>query len=461
MKSLQVKTVSLGGQNTPKEAGRKSNMDDQTTRCRWVSKVLPAVVPNRGKDERAKAGVSSLGAVFLIGLLASALSEAAQPPTVEWERTFGGASGDSGYCVRQTADGGYVVVGGTSSFSSTAPLGANVYLIKVEGDGHEQWQKLLGEGPEMGSITTGRSIAQTPDGGYIIAGVLFTPHDGMNVCLIKADTNGNQLWQQVYGLNPEDPSEEIGESVDLTTDGGFIVAGHGTPPTTASVQLYLLKTNSSGTLQWFRHFGGGGSDEGYCARQTTDGGYIVAGLTGSYGAGNDDLYLIKTDSSGTLQWEKTFGGTLQDRGRSVLQTPDGGYIVAGMTNSFHWPDIEVYLVKTDSSGTLQWEHTFNGGRDAYCIQPTADGGYIVAGMAYVIGRGEEVYLLKTDRDGMKQWETTLGGVNDDQAYCVRQTTDGGFLVVGQTQSFGAGSTDVYIVKLAPRAMATGFWTLYD
>ena len=401
-----------------------------------------------------------LGTVFLASM-AMAFSEAAAAPPVEWERTFGGASGDTGYCVRPTPDGGYVVVGHTDSFSSTAPLGANAYLIKLDNDGHEQWANVLGESTELGAIVTGRSVVQTPDGGYIIAGMSMDPHAGYDVCLIRADVGGNQLWQRLYGLDPGEPYMEMGESIAPTTDGGFVIAGHGQPPTTASMQVYLVKTNSSGTLQWLRHFGGADNDEGYCVRQTSDGGYIVAGLTGSFGAGNDDLYLIKTDSSGTLQWETTFGGSIQDRGRSVLQTPDGGYLVAGMTNSINWPAIEVYLVKTDSSGTLQWQKTFAGGRDAYCIQPTSDGGYIVAGFAYVSGHGDDVYLLKTDSDGVKEWETTVGGTADDRAYCVVQTPDGGFLVVGQTQSFGAGSVDVYLVKLAPRALAAGPWSLYE
>lgn len=402
-----------------------------------------------------------VSAAMFLALGASVLAEAAQPPPVEWERTFGGASGDTGRCIRATDDGGYVIVGNTESFFTTAPLGANVYFIKLDAEGHEQWAHILGESTEMGAFITGRSVGQTPDGGYIIAGWAMQPHIGNDVCLIQADAGGNQVWQRVHGLNPDDMFAEMGEALDLTADGGFVVAGHGTLPTTASVDVYLVKTNSSGALQWLKNFGGTDNDEGYSVQQTSDGGYIVTGLTGSFGAGNDDLYLIKTDADGNAQWEKTYGGAIQDRGRSVLQTPDGGYIVAGMTNSLNPPAIEVYLVRTDSSGTLQWQKTFPGGRDAWCIQPTSDGGYIIAGFAYVTGSGKEVYFLKTDADGNMVWETTVGGPEDDSAYCVVQTPDGGFLAVGQTQSFGAGSVDVYLVKLAPRALAAGQWLLYD
>ena len=204
--------------------------------------------------------------------------------------------------------------------------------------------------------------------------------------------------------------------------------------------------------EWSRTFGGSDKEQGYSVQQTTDGGYIIAGITFSFGEGFSDVYLVKTDFEGNMIWNSTFGGSSDDRGWSVQQTSDGGYIIAGNTQSFGAGGQDVYLIKTDSKGSMQWNSTFGGSdTDAgYSVQQTTDGGYIIAGTTDSFGAGlEDVYLVKTDSEGNIIWNSTFGGPSGDEGHSVQQTSDGGYIIAGGTRSFGAGCWDVYLIKLAP------------
>jgi hypothetical protein len=405
----------------------------------------------------------SLGALVLAFASVLSISEAGQAPPVVWEKTFGGASADIGYCICPTSDTGYAILGFTSSFATPTMTG-NAYLIKVDGEGVQQWAKVLGRGTENYAEVRACSMAPLPGGGYILVGSIFEPHFDRRICLIKADADGNQLWQQQHELTAEPQSYEAGESVDVTDDGGFIIAGHGRVSSTATVQTCLLKTNAAGEREWLKLFGGANIDEGHDAHQTSDGGYILTGITASTPTENDDVFLIKTDAEGNVQWQKTYGGDLQDRGRSVRQTADGGYIIAGDSNSTSTAATDIFLVKTDTSGTLRWQNHYGGPSTeyGYCVRQTADGGYIVAGQTFsVLRQSEEMYLVKTDADGKLQWQKAIGGAEEECGYCVRQTSDDGYLVIGQTQSYGAGIHDIYLVKIAPYALAATPWSLYE
>ncbi|HOQ40376.1 MAG TPA: hypothetical protein PK561_08220, partial [Fervidobacterium sp.] len=208
--------------------------------------------------------------------------------------------------------------------------------------------------------------------------------------------------------------------------------------------------NSDGSLAWEKTFGGSGEDQAASIQQTTDGGYIVAGYTYSFGVGNSDIYVLKLNSDGSLAWEKTFGGSGEDYTYSIQQTTDGGYIVAGWTNSFGVGNSDVYVLKLNSDGSLEWQKTFggNGEDQATSIQQTTDGGYIVAGGTTSFGAGNyDVYVLKLNSDGSLAWQKTSGGNGGDWALSIQQTTDEGYIVAGYTNSFGSGDYDVYILKL--------------
>ena len=334
-----------------------------------------------------------------------------------WETFFGNTITSKGYSVQQTIDGGYIITG-TANFNGSD----DVYLIKTDENGEEQWSNTFGGSDQ----DKGYSVQQTTDGGYIICGT----------SLIKTDQNGEEQWSKTFG----------GRSVQQTTDSGYIICG--TTISNGSDDLYLIKTDENGEEQWSKIFGGTGWDNGYSVQQTTDGGYIITGFVTVIPSGNRDVYLIKTDGNGNEQWTQTIGGSDDDKGYFVQQTIDGGYIITGETWSYDIGEGDIYLIKTDENGEEQWSNTF-GGLDedkGYSVQQTQDGGYIITGYTESFGNGDDVYLIKTDENGNELWNKTFGGIYHDDGRSIQQTQDGGYIITGRTDSFGNGWENVYLIK---------------
>jgi len=365
-------------------------------------------------------------------------------PELEWSKTFGNPGDDFGESVQQTSDGGYVIAGFTESYGAG---GKDVWLIKTDSNGDKAWDETFGGTSDDG----GWSVQRTADGGYIISGYTESYGGGArDAWLIKTDSNGNKVWDKTFG----GASDDDGWSVQQTLDGGYIVAGATGSYGAGEGDVWLIKTDSDGDKVWDKTFGGTSDDAGWSVQQTSDGGYVIAGYTSSYGAGQWDAWLIKTDSNGNRVWDRTFGGVSFDDGESVQETSDGGYIIAGFTKSYGAGGEDVWLIKTDSSGNEVWDKTFGGTSDdvGWSVHQTSDGGYIIAGSTSSYGAGEwDAWLIKTDSDGNKVWEKTLGGTSDDDGISVHQTSDGGYVVAGATVSYGAGGQDVWLTKLGPEA----------
>jgi len=348
-----------------------------------------------------------------------------------WEKTYGGASGDFGRAVQQTLDGGYIVVGETHSY------GANpqVYLIKTIASGDTLWTRNYWKAEHE----YGWSVQQTSDTGCIVAGGTYSPGDGWQVYLIKTNASGDTLWTRTYGRAGDDE----GYSVQRTTDGGYIVAGW-TNSYGNGYQVFLVKTNASGDTLWTRAYGGTGDERGYSVKQTQDGGYIIAGGTSSFGNGSQ-FYLVKTTATGDTLWTRNYGGTGWEESKSVQETSDRGYIISGETDSFG-NGSQIYLVKTNTFGDTLWTRTYGGTYpdQGYSVQQTSDWGYIIAGRT-----GDypdcQVYLVKTNASGDTLWSRNYGGTGWDWGYSVQQTSDGGYIIAGETDGFGNGY-QVYLIK---------------
>jgi len=289
------------------------------------------------------------------------------------------------------------------------------------------------------------SVKQTSDGGYIVAGSTASFGAGSSdIFLIKTDANGDVQWAKTYGGTYRDSAY----SLQQTSDGGYIVAGETSSFGAGYPDAFLIKTDADGNIIWAKTYGGTNWDFTFSVRQTSDGGYIVAGGTRSFGAGSWDIFLIKTDADGNVQWAKTYGGTSTDVATSVQQTSDGGYIVAAEILSFGAGSYDIFLIKTDANGNIQWAKTYGGtGADIpISVQQTSDGGYIVAGFTDSFGAGErDIFLIKTDANGNIIWAKTYGGTYWDYAFSVQQTSDGGYIVASSTLSFGT-SNDFFLIK---------------
>jgi len=353
-----------------------------------------------------------------------------------WSRTFGGSENDLGYSVRQTRDGGYILLGTTESYGAGD---YDFWLIKTDAQGNMQWDRTFGGSED----DWGYSVQQTSDGGYILFGGTWSGYG--DFWLIKTDAQGNKEWDRTFGGSEDD----WGWSVQQTSDGGYILLGYTYSYGAGLADFWLIRTDSQGNKQWERTFGGSEDDQGYSVQQTSDGGYILLGGTWS---GYGDFWLIKTDAQGNKEWDRTFGGSEDDWGISVQQTQDGGYILLGDTHSYGAGEDDVWLIKTDAQGNKQWERTFGGSsRDkGWSVQQTTDGGYILRGHTYSYGAGyADSWLIKTDAYGNKEWDRTFGGSETDWGSSVQQTEDGGYILLGCTASYGAGELDFWLIKYCP------------
>ncbi len=411
-------------------------------------------------------------------------------PQIEWQKSFGGSGGDYAYSIIQTSDGGYAIAGATySSDGDISGYNGNgdFWIVKIDAQGNVQWQKALG-GSDWDEAY---SIRQTDDGGFVIAGYsksndgdVSGNHGAGDYWIVKLDSYGNIQWQKSLGGSDEDWPN----SIIQTSDGGYIVVGW-TYSNDGDVSgnhsyykdYWIVKLDANGNIQWQKCLGGSENDEAFSIIQTSDGGYLVAGYSESNDGdvsgnhGNNDFWIVKLDSYGNIQWQKCFGGSSGETAYSIVQTSDGGYLVAGSSGSNdgdvsgNHGDSDYWIIKLDSYGNIQWQKCFGGSYSdkATSVSLTSDGEYIIAGYSWsddgdvaehygspgTLSGYPDYWVIKLDETGNIQWQKTLGGYKWDEAHSVILSKDGSYVVAGFSTSNDGdvsenyGGEDYWIVKL--------------
>jgi len=364
-------------------------------------------------------------------------------PLEEWNKTYGTEIWDECVAVELTVDGGYIFSGtkGANGYDN----GGDCWLFKTDLYGDIEWDKTYGgQETEMGF-----DMCKTADGGYAIIG--FTRSfgiGGIDIFLVKTDSFGNEQWSKTLGGRGDD----YGLAIQESSDGCFIIAG--ATRSYGSNDAWLIKTNSSGTLEWDKRFCGDKPPGGYFMTviQTIEGEYIAAGR--QYHGDTSDIIVVKTDKDGNVVWEKLIGDPdCKDSVLDITATSDGNYILTGQV--LH-PETEhdIVLMKIDSNGNEIWTRNFNETPffdTGMSVEETSDGGFLIAGEIGTNLNNPVIYdsiLIKTDYNGNKEWSIIVGGSGSDSCYEALQTSDGGYIAAGYTTSYGVGSQDAWILKLA-------------
>lgn len=321
---------------------------------------------------------------------------------------------------------GAVLVGSTQQGSGNY----DAYLSQVDGNGQVIWEKTFG-GNNLDAIYALTSA----DYNYVLAGRTYSQGaGGSDIWLIQTDENGNLLWEKTFGGSDDDLALDILRA----SDKGYMLAGRTSSQGAGNSDAYLIKTNPTGDLEWEKTFGGSDTDRAYAILEISDG-YLLAGGTSSQGAGSSDAWLIKTDENGNLLWEKTFGGSAYDMAHSIVSIWNDGYLLAGWTDSQGTGNYDAYLVKTDFDGNLQWEKTFGSSGDdrIYDAIHTSDG-YLLTG-----SKNERSWLIKTDTNGNLEWEKTYGNA-PAVSHALMFSPQCGYILAGRHKN--GTKDDFYIIK---------------
>ncbi|MBL0339697.1 MAG: T9SS type A sorting domain-containing protein [Bacteroidetes bacterium] len=365
---------------------------------------------------------------------------------ITFQKAYGGTAMDNGNCVRQTFDGGYIITGTTTSFGSG---GRDVLVIKTDVYGDTTWTKTFGGATDN---EYGYCVQQTSDSGYVVSGVASSFADiAGDVYLIKLTASGDTSWTRTYGGS----GYEWGAFVQQTSDGGYIVTGQTPAFGAGGFDAFLLKTDASGNVSWSKSYGGSGLEIGSAVQQTSDDGYILSGQIDSYGAGAGDFYLLKTDNAGNVMWSKAYGEIGEEAAVTVKQTTDGGFVLAGSSETTGTLGKDMCLIKTDSIGTLQWSKLYGGSLidECYEVIQADDGGYVMCGKSFSFSTAGDydVYVVKTNSQGVVMWSRTYGASGSSSSneigYSIQQSTDGGYVMVGESMfGFGVGIMNLFLIK---------------
>jgi len=392
--------------------------------------------------------------LLLISIIFFGVNNYAQVST--FQKVYGGTGikQDYTYDMHKTSDGGYVLGGVTENY----PTGVRrSYVIKTDANGDTLWTSIYGDTCKAGNAQQYiNDICQSVDGGYLGVGGMI-PCGGSSTTggeITRLDANGNVLWSKTCATGKPDPYPVI-----QCNDGNFIFGGVCSGIGAGLEDGFLTKIDANGDTLWSRTYGGPGNEWFYHILQTTDGGYLAAGYSDGFALGvidtNRNIYLVKTDSIGNLQWSKTYGtatGDQQAFGHCLQPTTDGGYIVTGQAGGYFpccgnvQSDSGIFLMKIDASGNMKWAKYFSG-EFGHAVKQTSDKGYLIAGTGnYGSGTGDDPVLIKTDSLGALQWSRTYGGSGNEDGWLLEIANDGGYLTGGWTESFGNLAEHIYFIK---------------
>lgn len=361
-----------------------------------------------------------------------------------WQRTYGVETlDDFAEDIVQIPDGDYVFTGSTNGFDGD---GYDIFLVKLDRVGNVMWSREHGT-PAMDK---GRSLAMTDDGGFAIVGMTLDTENGdSDVFFIKTDAEGNEEFTQTYGL----PTlNEEGFSLQATADGGYIITGFAVNMDNDE-ELYLIKTRADGSVQWSNTYGGIKDDRGHSVIITSDGGYAVAGVTESIGSGKEDAFLLKTDFVGNEMWARAYGNSNNNAANELIQTSDGGFLLTGYNEFAAYVPEDLYIVHTDANGVEIWDRSFGGSFNmtGHSISAVSSGGFIVAGERSfnAANTSTDVFLMRLGSTGVPMWEKTIGGSQEEKASSIFHTADGGFVVAGlQFGEFNGTNSNALVLKLS-------------
>ena len=387
----------------------------------------------------------------LLGLLlvcSSCVSSVAQPvaPEVLWMRTFGGPGFEKANAITPTSDGGFVLVHMSSSYGAGD---FDRYVVKTDSNGILLWDSIYG-GSDWDETW---AVWECADGGFVLVGTTKSFGYGWwDGYVSKIDAAGNELWSRAYGC---DGADSFYDGV-ATPDGGCAFAGNYGSYGYGSGDLYLVRTDAAGDTLWTRTYGGYSGERAYAMESTADGGFIMAGFTESFTAGWRDAYVVKTDSAGNEEWTRTVGGEADDEVWDIAQTAHGGYVATGFVTSAVTGDEDVLLTRLDAEGGVTWSRTYGGADNdrGYCVSEESDGGFLIAGYSGSYGAGAtDGWLLKTDAWGELLWSQPYGGGGSEEFTKIIHYSDG-YVAVGSTQSWGAGGWDFWMVRLTAEGTPT-------
>ncbi|MGZ3898870.1 MAG: T9SS type A sorting domain-containing protein [Bacteroidia bacterium] len=321
-----------------------------------------------------------------------------------WEKSFGGNKPEYSYNILSTSDGNYFIIGYSFSFNAGD---MDVYLIKIDPSGNLLWQKTFGgSGNEEG-----HEIIQTGDGNYAIVGTTNSNTTSQDIFLMKIDLAGTQSWIKYYGGS----GKEYGNSIKLCSDGGYIITGQ-TFSSGPKGLAYLIRTDSNGDTLWTKRYGASLDNEGVAIVANSDGSFTYVERDSS-STSDVDIRVIKTDASGNKLWDKLYGSTLKDTPKSICNTSDGGYLVGGMSRSFGWVNPDMWLLKVNAGGDTLWSRHFGGSDHEHCYKAKEwDNGYIAAGHSLSYGPGQKVMFVKMNSSGVVGLNEYVASNNEFNVY---------------------------------------------